>query len=140
MSYGSPLFLWKRRLTVPDLYVILLRCLFTTAKRLARCGLRPYANSEGVYQTVALNRDRKTAVIDKHQRKKDDTGSPEVQIALLTESINELTGHFKIHKKDHASRRGLLKKVGKRRSLLRYLEKSDLDRYRAIVAKLGLRH
>jgi len=89
---------------------------------------------------VALSKDRKTAVIDKHQRKKEDTGSPEVQIALLTESINELTDHFKTHKKDHASRRGLLIKVGKRRSLLRYLERSDLERYRAIVAKLGLRH
>lgn len=89
---------------------------------------------------MALNRDRKSAVIDKHQRKKDDTGSPEVQIALLTESINELTEHFKTHKKDHASRRGLLIKVGKRRSLLRYLERSDLERYRAIVTKLGLRH
>jgi len=89
---------------------------------------------------VALSKDRKTAVIDKHQRKKEDTGSPEVQIALLTESINELTEHFKTHKKDHASRRGLLIKVGKRRSLLRYLERSDLERYRAIVAKLGLRH
>ena len=89
---------------------------------------------------MALSKDRKTAVIDKHQRKKDDTGSPEVQIALLTESINELTDHFKTHKKDHASRRGLLIKVGKRRSLLRYLERSDLERYRAIVAKLGLRH
>jgi small subunit ribosomal protein S15 len=102
--------------------------------------LRPYANSEGACHTVALSKDRKTAVIDKHQRKKDDTGSPEVQIALLTESINELTDHFKTHKKDHASRRGLLIKVGKRRSLLRYLERSDLERYRAIVAKLGLRH
>jgi small subunit ribosomal protein S15 len=102
--------------------------------------LRPYANSEGAYHTVALSKDRKTAVIDKHQRKKEDTGSPEVQIALLTESINELTDHFKTHKKDHASRRGLLIKVGKRRSLLRYLERSDLERYRAIVAKLGLRH
>ncbi len=89
---------------------------------------------------MALSKDRKTAVIDKHQRKKEDTGSPEVQIALLTESINELTDHFKTHKKDHASRRGLLIKVGKRRSLLRYLERSDLERYRAIVAKLGLRH
>ncbi|HLJ84619.1 MAG TPA: 30S ribosomal protein S15 [Candidatus Eremiobacteraceae bacterium] len=89
---------------------------------------------------MALSKDRKTAVIDKHQRKKEDTGSPEVQIALLTESINELTEHFKTHKKDHASRRGLLIKVGKRRSLLRYLERSDLERYRAIVAKLGLRH
>jgi small subunit ribosomal protein S15 len=102
--------------------------------------LRPCANSEGAYHTVALSKDRKTAVIDKHQRKKEDTGSPEVQIALLTESINELTDHFKTHKKDHASRRGLLIKVGKRRSLLRYLERSDLERYRAIVAKLGLRH
>jgi small subunit ribosomal protein S15 len=102
--------------------------------------LRPFANSEGAYHTVALSKDRKTAVIDKHQRKKEDTGSPEVQIALLTESINELTEHFKTHKKDHASRRGLLIKVGKRRSLLRYLERSDLERYRAIVAKLGLRH
>ena len=84
--------------------------------------------------------ERKKEVVAEHATGKNDTGSPEVQIALLTESINELTGHFKIHKKDHASRRGLLKKVGKRRSLLRYLEQSDLDRYRAIVAKLGLRH
>ena len=84
--------------------------------------------------------DAKFGLIEQYRTHPRDTGSPEVQIALLTESINELTDHFKIHKKDHASRRGLLKKVGKRRSLLRYLEKSDLERYRAIVAKLGLRH
>ena len=84
--------------------------------------------------------EAKAGVIEQYRVHVKDTGSPEVQIALLTESINELTDHFKIHKKDHASRRGLLKKVGKRRSLLRYLEKSDLERYRAIVAKLGLRH
>jgi small subunit ribosomal protein S15 len=90
--------------------------------------------------TVALKKDQKSSVIGRHQRGENDTGSAEVQVALLTESINELTEHLKVHKKDHASRRGLLMKVGKRRSLLRYLEKADLERYRAIVAKLGLRH
>lgn len=89
---------------------------------------------------MALSKDRKTAVIGKFARAGNDTGSPEVQIAILTESINELTEHLKSHKKDHASRRGLLMKVGKRRRLLRYLESSDLERYREIVAKLGLRH
>jgi len=89
---------------------------------------------------VALKKDQKTTVIDRYRRKDNDTGSAEVQIALLTESINELTEHLKAHKKDHASRRGLLMKVGKRRSLLRYLERTDLERYRAIVGKLGLRH
>ena len=69
-----------------------------------------------------------------------DTGSPEVQIALLTERINELNEHLKVHKKDHHSRRGLLKMVGVRRSFLSYLEKKDITRYRAIVEKLGLRH
>ena len=78
--------------------------------------------------------------VSKHKRADNDTGSPEVQIALLTESINDLTEHLKTHKKDHASRRGLLMKVGKRRRLLRYLEGSDLERYRKIVNELGLRH
>ena len=68
-----------------------------------------------------------------------DTGSPEVQIAVLTKRINDLTDHLRIHKKDHHSRRGLLKMVGQRRNLLNYLMKSDIERYRAIVAKLGLR-
>jgi small subunit ribosomal protein S15 len=90
--------------------------------------------------SVALKKDQKSSVIGRFGRKENDTGSAEVQVALLTESINELTEHLKVHKKDHASRRGLLMKVGKRRSLLRYLEKADLERYRAIVSKLGLRH
>ena len=68
-----------------------------------------------------------------------DTGSPEVQIAVLTTRINELTEHLKVHKKDHHSRRGLLMMVGRRRNLLAYLQKKDIERYRAIVAKLGLR-
>lgn len=89
---------------------------------------------------MALKKDQKSSVIGRFGRKENDTGSAEVQVALLTESINELTEHLKVHKKDHASRRGLLMKVGKRRSLLRYLEKADLERYRAIVNKLGLRH
>ena len=89
---------------------------------------------------MALSKDHKTSVIAKHKRQENDTGSPEVQIALLTESINDLTEHLKIHKKDHASRRGLLMKVGKRRRLLRYHESTNLERYRAIVNELGLRH
>ena len=68
-----------------------------------------------------------------------DTGSPEVQIAILTKRINDLTEHLKVHKKDHHSRRGLLKMVGRRRNMLNYLMKNDIERYRAIVAKLGLR-
>jgi len=89
---------------------------------------------------VALSKEHKTSVIGKFKRADNDTGSAEVQVALLTESINDLTEHLKIHKKDHASRRGLLMKVGKRRRLLRYLEESDIERYRAIVSQLGLRH
>lgn len=89
---------------------------------------------------MALSKDHKTSVIVKFKRADNDTGSAEVQIALLTESINDLTEHLKGHKKDHASRRGLLIKVGKRRRLLKYLERADLERYRTIVEKLGLRH
>ena len=89
---------------------------------------------------MALSKEHKSSVIGTYKRGEKDTGSAEVQIALLTESINDLTGHLQTHKKDHASRRGLLIKVGKRRRLLKYLEHSDVDRYRAIVDKLGLRH
>ena len=71
--------------------------------------------------------------------KEGDTGSPEVQIAVLTADINKLNGHFKVHKKDHHSNRGLLKKIGRRRDLLKYLKNKDLDRYTALVDKLGLR-
>lgn len=81
----------------------------------------------------------KTEIIREFGRKEGDTGSPEVQIALLTARINELNEHLKMHKKDHHSRRGLLKMVGKRRNLLNYLSKKDLQRYRDIVEKLGLR-
>jgi small subunit ribosomal protein S15 len=118
---------------------ILGRCLYG-GRRLALAMLLPHANTEGRIHTVALKKVQKSAVIDRYRRQTNDTGSAEVQIALLTESINELTEHLKLHKKDHASRRGLLIKVGKRRSLLRYLERADLERYRAIVGKLGLRH
>jgi small subunit ribosomal protein S15 len=79
------------------------------------------------------------ATITEHRLHETDTGSPEVQIALLTERINHLTEHLKVHKKDHHSRRGLLMLVGQRRRLLDYLRRNDIERYRALIAKLGLR-
>ena len=81
----------------------------------------------------------KQEIIAKYGRTPNDTGSPEVQIAILTKRINDLTGHLKTHKKDHHSRRGLLKMVGQRRGLLAYLKKTDIERYRALIEKLGLR-
>ena len=81
----------------------------------------------------------KTEIIREFGRKEGDTGSPEVQIALLTARINELNDHLKIHKKDHHSRRGLLMMVGQRRGFLKYLAAQDIERYRAIISKLGLR-
>ena len=86
-----------------------------------------------------MTKERKQEVINTYKRDEKDTGSPEVQIALLTERINELTEHLKVHKKDNHSRRGLLKMVGKRRNLLNYLAKKAVQRYRDIIAKLGLR-
>jgi len=86
-----------------------------------------------------LLKEQKTEVIELNRLHDTDTGSPEVQIAILTRRINDLTEHLKVHKQDNHSRRGLLKMVGKRRSLLNYLQKKDIERYRAIVAKLGLR-
>ncbi len=86
-----------------------------------------------------LMKEAKTEVIQQYATHEGDTGSPEVQIAVLTTRINELTEHLKIHKKDHHSRRGLLKMVGRRRNLLNYLMKKDIARYRDIIAKLGLR-
>lgn len=83
--------------------------------------------------------ERKQEIIKQFARQEGDTGSPEVQIALLTERITYLTEHFKMHKKDHHSRRGLLKMVGHRRALLNYLKNIDFDRYRNIIAALGLR-
>ena len=86
-----------------------------------------------------ISKEMKAEIIEKYKRDEKDTGSPEVQIALLTERINELTAHLKVHVKDNHSRRGLLKMVGKRRNLLNYLAKKDINRYREIVKELGLR-
>jgi len=88
---------------------------------------------------MSLTKDKKAELVDKYGRDGDDTGSTEVQVALLTERINELTEHLRTHSKDHHSRRGLLMLVGRRRRLLRYLERTDLDRYRSLVGDLGLR-
>ena len=84
-------------------------------------------------------KERKIEIIEKFATHEGDAGSPEVQVALLTERINELNGHLQIHKKDHHSRRGLLKMVGQRRSLLRYLKAKDLGRYNTLIQSLGLR-
>lgn len=89
---------------------------------------------------MALEKEKKQEIIKRFQRHETDTGSPEVQIAILTERINSLTEHLKIHRKDHHSRRGLLKMVGQRRRLLNYLREKDIERYRQVVETLGLRH
>ena len=86
-----------------------------------------------------LLKEEKTAVIEANRTHANDTGSPEVQIAILTKRINDLTEHLKVHKKDHHSRRGLFKMIGQRRSLLSYLTKVDVERYRSIIARLGIR-
>ena len=88
---------------------------------------------------MALTKENKQAIIEKYATHEGDTGSPEVQIAILTERINQLTEHLKVNKKDHHSRRGLLKMVGHRRNLLNYLSKIDIERYRSIVERLGIR-
>jgi len=88
---------------------------------------------------MSLTRDRKQEIISKYKLHGLDSGSPEVQIALLTEKIAYLTDHFKIHKSDHHSRRGLLRMVGRRRRLLEYLKRAKVERYRTIVKELGLR-
>jgi len=89
---------------------------------------------------MSLHQERKADIVTKFRTHESDTGSPEVQVALLSERINMLTEHFKTHKKDHHSRRGLLKMVGQRRRLLDYLRRNDLEGYRALIADLGLRH
>ncbi len=86
-----------------------------------------------------ITKDQKTTVIEANRTHETDTGSPEVQIAILTERITQLTEHLKVHDKDNHSRLGLLKMVGKRRNMLDYLAKKDIERYRALIAKLGLR-
>lgn len=88
---------------------------------------------------MSVPKERKQSLIGDYRTNEKDTGSPEVQVALLTERINDLTGHFKTHPKDHHSRRGLLMLVGQRKSLLRYLEKKNIKRYRELIQRLGLR-
>ena len=88
---------------------------------------------------MSLTKENKGNIINEYRIHGSDTGSPEVQIALLSERISYLTEHFKTHTKDHASRRGLLKIVGKRRRLLDYLRRHDVDRYREVISKLGIR-
>ena len=86
-----------------------------------------------------MQKDQKTSIIEANRTHETDTGSPEVQVAILTERINQLTEHLKVHSHDNHSRRGLYKMIGKRRSLLDYLAKKDIERYRALIAKLGIR-
>ena len=86
-----------------------------------------------------ISKEKKTAIMQEYARSEGDTGSPEVQIAILTARINDLNAHFKAHPHDHHSRRGLLKMVGQRRNMLAYLKSKDIERYRAVVQKLGLR-
>lgn len=86
-----------------------------------------------------ITKDQKTAVIAENKRSENDTGSPEVQIAILSERINQLTEHLKVHSGDKHSRLGMYKMIGKRRALLDYLQRKDIERYRAIIAKLGIR-
>lgn len=86
-----------------------------------------------------IDQTKKLEIIKEYQTKEGDTGSPEVQVAILTYRINDLNEHLKVHKKDHHSRRGLLKMVGQRRNLLNYLKDKDIDRYRNLIARLGLR-
>ncbi len=88
---------------------------------------------------MGLDREQKQSILTEHRRHEGDTGSPEVQVALLTRRINELAEHLRAHKKDFHSRRGLLKMVGKRRRLLTYLLRNDAEKYRQVVGKLGLR-
>ena len=88
---------------------------------------------------MTLTKEEKEGIISNYRTHDSDTGSPEVQIALFTERINQLTEHFKVHAKDHHSRRGLLKLVGQRRRILDYLKKKDIQRYREIIEKLGIR-
>ena len=97
------------------------------------------ARQKEVNERMSLSKETKMEVIGKFKLHEEDSGSPEVQIALLTEKIKYLTEHFKVHKRDHASRRGLLRMVGQRRRLLDYLKATKVDRYRAVLKELGLR-
>ena len=128
--------------TIKNLYVIMLRCeILTRAQFLV---LQPILSTRHLLFNFRRNHNMITAemkkdIIATYGKTPEDTGSPEVQIALLTARISDLTEHLKTHKKDHHSRRGLLKMVGQRRGMLDYLKKNDIERYREIVKKLGLR-
>ena len=100
---------------------------------------QPFVQIIGKVESPMIRKDEKTAVIEANRTHPTDTGSPEVQIAILTARITELTEHLKVNQKDHHSRRGLLKMVGQRRNLLNYLTKVDIERYRSIIARLGIR-
>jgi small subunit ribosomal protein S15 len=110
-----------------------------TQSRVLHSGRREYRKTDECLKGRMLSTERKTEIIAEHKQHEEDTGSAEVQIAMLTDRINHLTQHLRVHRKDHHSRRGLLKMVGHRRRQLAYLNKEDVERYRAIVAKLGLR-
>ena len=101
--------------------------------------VRVRAGKVGCFDTMVLTADAKTGIIEKHRTHEKDTGSPEVQIALLTTRIQDLTEHLRSNKKDHAARRGLLQMVGRRASLLKYLTRTDRMRYKNIISSLGLR-
>jgi small subunit ribosomal protein S15 len=90
-------------------------------------------------EIAMIDQKKKQEIIEEYALKEGDTGSPEVQVAILTFRINDLNEHLKIHKKDHHSRRGLLKMVGQRRNLLKYVKNKDIERYRTLIARLGLR-
>jgi small subunit ribosomal protein S15 len=110
--------------------------LYTPKRAVLGC---PLDETDEEVRRVTLTKDRKSTIIDGYRTHTKDTGSPEVQIAILSERISYLTEHFKTHAKDHHSRRGLMMLVGQRRRLLDYLKQKDLKRYRGLIEKLGLR-
>lgn len=111
--------------------------LISEKRKLTECQISIYSKLRSI--NVVLLAENKLEMIEKFRQHDSDTGSPEVQISILTHRINYLTEHVKVHQKDHHSRRGLLVLVGRRRSLLEYLKKKDINRYRTLIEKLGLR-
>jgi len=120
-------------------YNPLLGCILAVNRKCSRGVKRMSRNYFERFLASMLTKEKKNSIIEDFRINEADTGSPEVQIALLTNRINELTEHLKTHKKDHSSRRGLLKMVGTRSSLLKYVRNNDIERYREIIKRLGLR-
>ena len=118
-------------------------CLPQIRSHTSRLALPAFAQyAENIFERwkfPMMLKDQKTSIIENNRTHATDTGSPEVQVAILTERINQLTEHLKVHKQDNHSRRGLYKMIGQRRRLLEYLQKKDIERYRALIHKLGLR-